>query len=60
MGSLAPDEEVAETADERLCVGRLGQRFAKRAFDIIFSAVDRRLPRDQVRAVSSHHAQPLL
>ena len=42
MGSLEPDAEVAKAA-ERLHVGRLGHRFAKRAFDIVFSAADRRL-----------------
>lgn len=42
MGSLEPDAEMAKAA-ERLHVGRLGHRFAKRAFDIVFSAADRRL-----------------
>ena len=42
MGPLEPDVEVAEAA-ERLHVGRLGHRFAKRALDIVLSAADRRL-----------------
>ena len=42
MGSLEPDAEVAKAA-ERLHVGRLGHRLAKHAFDIVFSAADRRL-----------------
>ena len=42
MGSLEPDVEVAEAA-ERLHIGRLGHRFAKRALDIVLSAADRRL-----------------
>ena len=37
MGSVEPDAEVAEAA-ARLHAGRLGYRFAKRAFDIVFSA----------------------
>ena len=42
MGSLEPDAEVAKAA-ERLHVGRLGHRFAKRALDIVLSAANRRL-----------------
>ena len=42
MGSLEPDAEVTE-AVERLHVGRLGHRFAKRALDIVLSAANRRL-----------------